>query len=230
MKKFMTVAMVLMVAVAAIAGTKPVRIYVIGDDACMFASATAPASMGWLAELTPKFSELAEVKPVNAGLTEDDVLLENALKGDFVLLDVCPVMEPVKELTAVERYEHRLIAFCDAAKKKKVNLVLMTPVAPRYFMNDSLIDRTGIFPEVVRRVAALKKVPLIDLSEFTMALLKREGAEGSAAYYVAVTEGPVAELSHVAAGSLMTKRGAEVVAAMIVEQLKSQKKFAPYIQ
>ncbi len=69
------------------------------------------------------------------------------------------------------------------AEKKKLKVILCTPVAQFYFRDGIFCPRYGAYPEAVRRVAKRMKVALIDLELETSSWLTRLGETESQNYF-----------------------------------------------
>jgi DNA sulfur modification protein DndE len=87
-------------------------------------------------------------------------------------------------------YRTNLIRFISESRARKARPLLITPVARRYFSADGrLEDAHGDYPGVVREIAALYDVPLIDLHASSMQLLTALGPEKSERLFMRVPPG-----------------------------------------
>lgn len=87
--------------------------------------------------------------------------------------------------TSPEDYRKNLIKFIEDVKGKKANVVLLTPITMRLFDEDGNVKNgLGVYPEIVREVATLYKIPMIDLNEKTSNQIAALGDERSKALYM----------------------------------------------
>jgi pectinesterase len=78
-----------------------------------------------------------------------------------------------------EEYRANLVRFITEARAKKAIPILLTPIMRRSFYKGEFHDTHGLYPDVVRNLAAEYKVPLIDMHRKSEALLKTYGDEPS---------------------------------------------------
>lgn len=208
---------------------KPLRVLVLGDDPTMV-SDEVYGSVGYATLLQPLFDEAVTVE-VGASATllpaDPEALLESANKGDVVLLCKRPVLEAAAdERTLADVYLDQLLPIVQAAKKKGLKLIMLTPVCPRYFTVDGeQVHRFGIYPDVVRRLCKRDELPLIDLEQLTFDWLAQAGVEGSAEAYVAIVPASAAATDKaLREGDLLTPSGAQNVAAMVEKALRADNK------
>ncbi|HOT98061.1 MAG TPA: rhamnogalacturonan acetylesterase [bacterium] len=87
-------------------------------------------------------------------------------------------------------YRANLIRFVEEARACGAQPILITPVARRYFSPEGILqDAHGEYPGVVKEVAALYKVPLIDLHARSMQRLAELGPERSERLFMRVPPG-----------------------------------------
>ena len=71
------------------------------------------------------------------------------------------------------------------------------------------MDRLGIYPEIIRRVATYNQVPLLDLEEATRNWLNSMTVEQAGTYYVTLNSKQLTNGEY-----QLNKEGAEIVARM----------------
>lgn len=228
MKKVLFLLPVLMLSLTMFAEPKPLRVLVLGDDPTML-SDESKGSVGYAQLLQPLFGEgvtvdvqaSAELLPADA-----DALLAPAQKGDVVLLCKRPVQEPLLDKSLADVYLAQLMPIQQAAKKKGVTIVWLTPVSPRYFTAEGVqVRRLGYYPDVIRKMCQRDLLPLIDVEQLTFDWLTEAGQEGSAAAYVpAKAESEVASVKAAREGELLTQAGADKVVELIAGALRLDKK------
>jgi lysophospholipase L1-like esterase len=111
----------------------------------------------------------------------------------------------------------------DGARSKGAHPVLISPVSRRHFdANGTLLDTHGAYPEAMKRLAARKKVPFIDLSGKSAIALRELGDERSKRWltWLRLGEHPnypdgIEDNTH------LNEQGAEAVARLVAEALAS---------
>ena len=215
-------------SIVMLAEPKPLRVVVLGDDP-MMANNEAEGGVGYAAFLQPLFDAAVTVDvQVSASLlpTDPAALLEPAKKGDIALICKMPVAEEAAEKTQSDVYLDQLLAIQQAAKKKGVKVVWLTPVAPRYFTAEGeQIHRRGVYPDVVRNLCKRDQLPIIDVEQLTFDWLTGLGQEGSVEAYVPIQPSiPAAADKAAREGNLLTEHGAKQVAIQIGNALQNDKK------
>ena len=98
--------------------------------------------------------------------------------------------DPARYTSPEEDFPANLNRYIDTALEHGALPVLITPVVRRRFDGDGrLIPTHGDYPEVIRRVAGQRGVPLVDLEKATEALVEQAGPEGSKRIYCHVPAG-----------------------------------------
>lgn len=228
MKNCFSLILALLLSVSAMADLKPLRVVVLGDDP-MMVSDSAAGAVGYATLLEPLFDAAVTVDvQASATLLPNDpaALLEPAQKGDVVLLCKLPVEAEVEDKTMADIYLDQLLAIAQAAKKKGVKIVWLTPASPRYFTADSAqVHRLGVYPEVIRRLCKRDELSLVDVEKLTFDWLTSEGLEKSAAAFLPVQPASEAAAEKAAReGYLLTEAGAQRVAQLIGHALRVDKK------
>lgn len=119
------------------------------------------------------------------------------------------------QYSPVDVFIQRLSVVITAAQEKKMHVILCTPLAEPFYMNGKLIDRLGAYPEAIRRLAAQKQLPLVDMEAVTRTWLTEIGEEGAMGYYADL------DIHHSPKGEyLLNEEGAKAVSKMAEEQLK----------
>lgn len=121
-----------------------------------------------------------------------DKILSQLRPGDFVLIQFGHNDQKAKgdAAGAFAGYTTALEEFVEAIRKRAGRPVLVTSVARRRFDDaGQVVESLGDFPEAVRRVAAARDVPLIDLNAMSKRLYQALGAEGSKALFLHVPAG-----------------------------------------
>jgi lysophospholipase L1-like esterase len=120
-------------------------------------------------------------------------------------------------------YRQNLIRFVREAKEKQAIPVLITLVNRRnYDTTGTFIDKHGEYPDVVRDVARIENIPLIDLHKSSKALLENLGPERSKALFlVGVRAGVFKALPNGKEDNThFTRQGAFDIAGLVVQGLR----------
>jgi lysophospholipase L1-like esterase len=185
----------LLIALTGMAFINPNRklhVYLIGDSTMANKQVTAYPETGWGMPFS-KFFDTSTTVVYNLaqnGRSTKSFMAENRWKpvvdslqpGDIVLVqfghnDEVPTK---KTATTPEEFQAYLAKYVDDTRSRKGIPVLITPVARRSFdSTGKLQDTHKVYSELVRKVAALKKVPLIDLDKESQALIQSFGVESS---------------------------------------------------
>jgi lysophospholipase L1-like esterase len=117
---------------------------------------------------------------INEGLWQS--IYDEAGEGDYVFIqfghnDEVPTK---KSYTTEEEFRSNLRRYVKESKHKKAIPVLLTPVARRKFDLAGHIEGThDVYSQLVRDVATIEKVILIDLDKKSQALYQQTGVENS---------------------------------------------------
>ena len=120
-------------------------------------------------------------------------VLEKLRPGDYVFIqfghnDEKP--EKVDRYTPPEDYRKNLIKFVTEASARKATPVLCTPIVRRRFDKEGkFYDEHGVYPGIVREVAAAYKVPLLDMHRKTQDLLVALGPDSSKKIFLWIQPG-----------------------------------------
>ena len=118
-------------------------------------------------------------------------------------------------------FRHNLEIYVDTAILRGARPVLLTPICRRYWRDGKLLDSHGEYPEVIRVLAAQRNVPLIDLYEKSVRLVREMGDEESRKLYLYAEPGVYPAYPGGSTDDTHTQRaGAEAYARMTAEGLK----------
>lgn len=121
-----------------------------------------------------------------------DEVMNRAKKGDIVIIQFGhndTKQSDSTRYTTVEQYEQNLIRMITDAKKKKMHVILCTPISRRYFKDGVFYPRHGAYPEAARRVATRMEVPLLDMEAMSAKWLTQLGDDASKSYFMNVSAG-----------------------------------------
>jgi lysophospholipase L1-like esterase len=125
-----------------------------------------------------------------------------------------PGKGPERETDPATTFPENLARYVDEARAIGAEPVLITSLTRRNFVDGILVrDLTG-YVDATKRVAADKKVPLVDLNARSIEQLEKLGPAGIAEMEPAGKEPGTKDHTH------LNARGAELVAPLVVEELR----------
>jgi DNA sulfur modification protein DndE len=120
-------------------------------------------------------------------------ILDKLKPGDYVFIQFGHNDESEKKVdryTPPADYRKNLIIFVNETREKKAEPILCTPLMRRQFdENGKFFDTHGIYPDIVREVAAEFKVPLIDMHRKSEKLIVGLGPDSSKKIFLWVEKG-----------------------------------------
>ena len=137
----------------------------------------------------------------------DEGLWDNALRehpADYILIQFGhndePGKGPDRETDPATTYRENMIRYVDEARARGATPILVTSIVRRNFDAEGKIKRDHLVAYVaeVRKIAAEKNVPLIDLYALTLAQSESLGPEGSKALGATTKEGKL-DTTHLSA-------------------------------
>ncbi|OON69654.1 rhamnogalacturonan acetylesterase [Hymenobacter sp. CRA2] len=173
----------------------PIKVYLVGDSTMSVKEVKAYPETGWGMPFAVFFDETVTVdNRAQNGRSTKSFISENRWQsvydvlrpGDYVLIQFGHNDEvPTKKTYTTEtEFQQNLLRFVQETRAKKAAPVLITPVARRKFDAAGKVEDThAAYAELVRKVARANNVPLIDLSQTSMALLQQFGVENSRLLY-----------------------------------------------
>lgn len=195
----------------------PKTIWLIGD-ATMAHYTDSTSAYGWGTALEQYINNRIDVvnmagTGVSAKIFDEDNMIEkieDMPKKSYIFLQfgANDLREDIPEqYSSSETFARRLNKIISIAKKNKINIVLCTPLAQPYYQDSTLVDRLGIYPDIIRRVATYNQVPLLDLEEATRNWLNSMTVEQAGTYYVTLNSKQLTNGEY-----QLNKEGAEMVA------------------
>jgi len=166
-----------------------ITIYLVGDSTMSVKEKRAYPETGWGMPFTAFFDESVKIdnrakngRSTKTFITEGlwQPVVDHLKAGDYVLIQFGHNDEvPTKAAYATEtEFTANLTRFVNDVRSKNAVPVLITPAARRKFDAAGQIEDTHkVYAALIRTVAAMNKVALIDLSDKSMALLQQLGSE-----------------------------------------------------
>lgn len=228
------IAAVLLLCACATSAPRSVHVLIAGDST---ASAYGPERyprMGWGMVLACGFpgSVAVDNRAVSGRSTKSyldeghwDRLLAATQARDVVLIQFGhndeKTEDPRRYTPARGAFVDNLTRFVSDVRTKGATPVLVTPVARRRFADGMAMDTHGEYDDAVRDTARSTGAALIDLGADSMALLTREGEEGSRRLYLHFTaaDGVAAYPDGVSDDTHFSEAGARAIARLVVSRL-----------
>jgi lysophospholipase L1-like esterase len=179
-------------------GDTPVRLFLIGDSTMADKPLIGTAERGW-GQVFPLFFEsgvVVENHARNGRSTKSFIaegrwqtVLDKLQRGDYVFIQFghndAKKEDTSRYAEARSDYRKNLLRFVNDARSKGAVPVLLTPASRRKFDDHGiLVDTHGDYPVVVRELATEQQVPLIDVHQSSMQLLRKLGPDDSKKAFV----------------------------------------------
>jgi pectinesterase len=229
----------LLSALACAASAKgPITVHLAGDSTMAKKLPEKRPEAGW-GEALPKFFRADRVRIENhaqngrstrlfieQGLWQK--LLDELKEGDYVFIQFGHndgAKDKPDRYTPPEDYRANLVRFVKEVRGRKATPVLLTPVMRRKFTREGVfVDQHGVYPGIVREVAAQYRVPLIDMHRKSEAVLVGYGPEESRKLFLQLKPGENPNYPNgIEDNTHFNPTGAEVMAGLAVEGIREQK-------
>jgi lysophospholipase L1-like esterase len=194
MKIFTSVFLLILMNVFVFGQKQIITVFLAGDSTLAQKTSDKRPETGWGEYLQSQFDESRvkiENHAQNGRSTKSfinegrwQVIVDKLKKGDYVFIEFGhndeKLDKPGTGAAANGEYRENLIRFVKDVRARKAFPVLLTPVMRRRFNEKGeFFDTHGEYPDVVRKVAAELKVPLIDMHRRSEAVIKNLGVEDS---------------------------------------------------
>ena len=238
MKKALS-ALCLLCALAAAAPSKgPITVHLAGDSTMAEKLPEKRPETGW-GEALQKFFRPDRVRVSNHAKNGRSTrlfieqklwqgLLDALREGDYVFIQFGHndgAKDKPDRYTPPEDYRANLVRFVREVRGRKATPVLFTPVVRRKFTKEgAFVDQHGVYPDIVREVAAELKVPLVDMHRESERLLVRFGPEGSRKLFLQLKPGENPNYPNgVEDNTHFNPLGAELMAGLAVDGIRGQR-------
>lgn len=213
------------------------RVFIFGDSTAAAKEEKARPETGWGECFSPYLAPgwILDNRAVN-GRSTKQVLANgeffNALSlasfGDVALIQYGHNESKSDEERHTEpwtSFMDNLIYMAQCLVQKGVSVYFLTPIARRKFIDGMPVDTHGDYPKAMKDVASSLNIPVIDMTEKTMELLRAEGDEGSMKFFMHFPAGvypnyPLGDEDD----THLRPLGAQTVASMVNDSLK---KYSP---
>jgi lysophospholipase L1-like esterase len=229
----------LLTALAGAASAKePITVHLAGDSTMAKKLPEKRPETGW-GEALPKFFREDRVRVNNHAKNGRSTrlfieqklwegLLDALREGDYVFIQFGHndgAKEKPDRYTPPEDYRANLVRFVKEARERKATPVLFTPVMRRKFTKEgAFVDQHGLYPGIVREVAAEYKVPLVDMNRKSEQVLVGYGPEESRKLFLQLKPGENPNYPNgVEDNTHFNPLGAEVMARLAVEGIRERR-------
>ena len=172
---------------------------------------------------TRSFREEGLWTPVEQGLSAGDLLLIQFGHNDE--------KDDERHTDPDSTYPENLWRYCQTALEKGAQPILLTPVSRRFFVGGgSLLYTHGEYPGAVRKLAAEKHIPLIDLKKDSRELYLSLGEEKTAELFVRLAPGEHPDPKGHDDKTHFNAQGADRICALVVEGLRKIPEAAPFLK
>ena len=217
---------------------KKPNIFLTGDSTCANKPTDDNPERGWGQLFPDYFTDAVSIQnhAVNGRSTKSfisehrwDTVMAGLQKGDYVLIQFGHNDEKSEDSTrsapAHGLYKDNLIRFVKDVRSKGANPILITPVMRRKFdAAGKFVDQHGDYPGVVKEVAALLKVPLIDLHKSSEVTIVTEGVENSKRLFLNIPAGHFKNYKGKEEDNThFSEYGAATMAALVCQSIADQK-------
>lgn len=204
------------------------RLVLIGDASLAPHSIANPDVRGWGEKLSALFTDKVEVLNFAQAGESTHTLVDGRLKkiinqchsGDFVVLQLGQndlrdeygkMYYPAADMAT------QLADIVAQLQKKRVKVILCTPVVQPYYMDGQVIERMGVYADVIRRVAKAKQTYLIDMEQLTKDWISTIGEQNASLFFKNISADTQRR------EYLLTEAGATEVSRLFVEEVLEQK-------
>ncbi len=173
-------------------------LFICGDSTVTDQAADVPYApgtsySGW-GQMLPEFlNGIAVSNHAHSGLTSETfrseghykIAYDMMKKGDFIMFQFAHNDQKLAHLKAYEGYYENIVTYIKEAREKNVNPILVTPLARNTWKADTAEynDLLAEYAGVIKDIGEKYHVPVVDLHEFSMNEVKRDGLESSKRFY-----------------------------------------------
>ena len=215
---------------------KKIKIFIAGDSTASIKETKAYPETGWGMPFVYFWDSSVTVvnKAKNGRSTKSfrneglwKQILDESSEGDYVFIQFGHNDEVPTKANATTEVEFRnnLTVFISEAKSKKLNTVLLTPVARRKFDSSGKIVGThDVYAQIIREVASKENVPLIDMDKKGQQLYQQMGIENSKLLFLQLKPGehpnhPEGKEDN----THFSELGARLIAQLVLKEIKELK-------
>jgi lysophospholipase L1-like esterase len=152
-----------------------------------------------------------------------------ALGGDYILIQFghndMPGKGPERETDPGTTYTEFMSRYVDEARAAGAKPILVTSLTRRRFKDGKIDSDLWPYAEAVKRVAAMKRVPLIDLHRLSINLIDSMGQKASDELGKMKPDGKEMDYTH------LGEKGSELIGKLVADELRRvEPELAPHIR
>ena len=214
---------------------KKIKIFIAGDSTASIKETKAYPETGWGMPFVYFWDSSVTVvnKAKNGRSTKSfraeglwKQILDESSEGDYVLIQFGHNDEvPTKSNATTEvEFRNNLSVFISEARNKKLNPLLLTPVARRKFDSTGHIEGThDVYSQIVRDVAAKENIPLIDMDKKGQQLYQQMGVEHSKLLFLQLKPGEHPNYPDGKEDNThFSELGARLIAQLVLAEIRKQ--------
>lgn len=211
------------------------KLFLLGDSTCAIKESTARPETGWgecfSKYLNPSF-ELCNM--AKNGRSTEMIIHEGIFfncfnecsSGDYVIIQFGhneTKKEIYRRTYSNTTYKLNLRWFIDNFKKKGVNVILISSIARRRFVDGVCVNTHEDYPQAMKAVADQEGITFIEMSERTREYLTSIGEDESLKYFMNFAPGIYPNYPEGRDDNThLRPEGAELIASMIYEECKKK--------
>ena len=236
MKKYFLILFAITSLAFVLPDKKKIKIFIAGDSTASIKETKAYPETGWGMPFVYFWDSTVTVvnKAKNGRSTKSfrneglwKQILDESSEGDYVLIQFGHNDEvPTKSNATTEpEFRNNLTVFISEARGKKINPVLLTPVARRKFDSTGKIVGThDVYSQIVRDVAAKENVPLIDMDKKGQQLYQQMDVEHSKLLFLQLKPGEHPNYPDGKEDNThFSELGARLIAQIVLKEIKELK-------
>lgn len=232
MKKFI-IPLLLLLTGFSLPQKKKIKIFIAGDSTAAIKETKAFPETGWGMPFVYFWDSTVTIvnKAKNGRSTSSfrneglwKQIMDEANQGDYILIqfghnDEVPTK---KTYTTEEEFRNNLTRYVKESRDKKAIPVLLTPVARRKFDSLGKVEGThDVYAAIVRSVAAVENVPLIDMDKKGQHLYQQMGVENSRLLFLQLKPGEHPNYPEGKEDNThFNEMGARLIAQIVLSELK----------
>ena len=212
----------------------PITVWLAGDSTMAPKQPDKRPETGWGEALQPCFdSTVVHIanRAVNGRSTRSFVaegrwkaIVDSLKAGDYVFIQFGHNDEKVgtANYSSPDDYRHNLVRFVDDVRSHGGHPVLFTPVVRRRFDGERLVDTHGAYPDAARAAANEARVPLVDMTRASAALVEPLGPDSSRTLWLHLEPGANANYpTGVHDDTHVNPLGAQRMAGLAIDALRA---------
>ena len=222
----------------AVAQSRPVTVFLVGDSTMAAKLPEKRPETGWGEMLEQHFKDgtvRIENRAANGRSTKTFIsegkwqsIVDGLSKGDYVFIQFGhndSSKDKGERYTPPEDYRKNLVRFVEEVRARKAHAVLLTPVMRRRFGKDGkFYDTHGEYPDLVRSVSRGLDVPLIDMHRASETAIIRYGSEESRKLFLQLKPGENVNYPNgIDDNTHFSPLGAKEMAKLVVEGIRESK-------